>query len=91
MGGQAEQRRDQAAFPETTETRLRDVFAAYERLEIELLQHIAQLRRAGWLEAEGEFAAEPSEHEPTEYHEPVEYHEPTEYNESKVDPRYLLR
>ena len=79
MGGQAEQRRDQAAFPETTETRLRGVFEAYERLERELLQHIAQLRREGWLEAGGEFAAEPSEYEPAEH------------NEGSIDPRYLLR
>jgi hypothetical protein len=81
MGGQAEQRRDQALFPETTETRLKDVFEAYEKLEKELRQHIEQLRLAGWLEAGGEdeLVADPAEYEPTEY------------NEDTIDARYILR
>ena len=86
MGGQAAQRCDEVVFPETTETRLRDVFEAYEKLQRELLQHIEQLRRAGWLRAEGEFdqAADAGEYEPAEYAacEPAEYlgdHNDTRY------------
>ena len=81
MGGQAEQRRDQAVFPETTETRLKDVFEAYAKLEKELRQHIEQLRLAGWLEAGGEdeLVADPAEYEPAEY------------NEDTVDARYMMR
>ncbi len=87
MSGQAEQRRDHAAVPETTETRLRDVFEAYEKLEQERRQHIEQLRLAGWLKVRGEFqlAAGPAEFEPAEYYEPAEY------NEGNINPRYLLR
>jgi len=75
MSGQAEHKRYHAAFSESTETRLRDVFEAFEKLERELLQHIEQLRDAGWLGAENEFA-------------PVI--EPVEYAEDD-DTRYLLR
>jgi hypothetical protein len=79
MSGQAEQRRDHAEFPQTTETRLRDVFAAYEKLETELLQHIAQLRLAGWLRAEDEYVAAPVQRESTEY------------NDGSNGTRYLVR
>ena len=79
MSGQAEQRQDRAAFPETTETRLKDVFAVYEKLERELLQHIAKLRLEGWLEAESAYVAEPAEHESPDY------------DEDNVGTRYLLR
>jgi hypothetical protein len=81
MGGQAEQRRDRAAFPETTETRLKDVFEAFEKLERELLQHIEQLRLAGWLGAGGEceLAADLAEYKPPEC------------NEDTSNTRYLLR
>lgn len=76
MSGQAERKRHHAAFSESSETRLRDVFEAFEKLERQLLQHIEQLRDAGWLGAENEFA-------------PVV--ETVEYAEDDDDTRYLLR
>jgi len=76
MSGQTERKRHHAAFSEGTETRLRDVFEAFEKLERELLRHIEQLRAAGWLGAENEFAPAV---------------EPVEYAEDNDDTRYLLR
>jgi hypothetical protein len=97
MGDGAEQRRIQAAFPQTTETRLKDVFDVYEKLQKELLQHIEQLRSAGWLsaDAEAEPAADPgiyaaSENTQYEPDEPPEF-EPAEYNGSQGDGRYAPR
>ncbi|MGO9702131.1 MAG: hypothetical protein ACLPX7_23040 [Xanthobacteraceae bacterium] len=75
MNGQTERKRYRAAFSESTETRLRDVFEAFDKLERELLQHIGQLRDAGWLGAENESASAV---------EPVEYAD-------NDDTRYLLR
>jgi hypothetical protein len=68
MSGQTGRKRYHAAFSESTETRLRDVFEAFEKLERELLQ-----RDAGWLRAENEFAPAV---EPVEY---VEDNENTRY------------
>lgn len=76
MSGQAERKRYHAAFSESTETRLRDVFEAFEKLQRELLQHIEQLRDAGWLGAENEFAPAV---------------EPVDYAQDNDDTRYLLR
>jgi hypothetical protein len=76
MVGRAEQKQYHSTFSETTETRLKDVFESYEKLERELLQHIEQLRLAGWLEAGNEFEVGA---------------EPAEYSEDGVDTGYLLR
>jgi hypothetical protein len=76
MSAQAERECYHAAFSESTETRLRDVFEAFDKLERELLQHIEQLRDAGWLGAENEFAPAV---------------EPVGYAEEDDDNRYLLR
>jgi hypothetical protein len=76
MSGQTGRKRYHAAFSESTETRLRDVFEAFEKLERELLEHIGQLRDAGWLRAENEFAPAV---------------EPVEYVEDNENTRYLLR
>jgi hypothetical protein len=76
MSSRAEQKHYYSAFSETTETRLRDVFEAYEKLERELLQHIERLRLAGWLGARGEFDVRAG---------------PAEYSEDSIDTRYLLR
>lgn len=76
MIGRAEQKQFYSTFSETTETRLRDVFEAYEKLERDLLQHIEQLRLAGWLEVGSEFEAGA---------------EPAEHSEDGVDTGYLLR
>ncbi len=75
MSAQAERECYHAAFSESAETRLRDVFDAFEKLESELLQHIEQLRDAGWLGAENEFALAV---------------EPVDYAEDNDDTRYLL-
>ncbi len=76
MSAQAERKYYHAAFSESTETRLRDVFEAFDKLERELLQHIEQLRDAGWLGAENEFTSAA---------------EPVDYAEDNDDTGYVLR
>ncbi len=76
MSAQAERKCYDAVFSESTETRLRDVFEAFDRLERELLQHIEQLRDAGWLGAENEFTSAA---------------EPVDYAEDNDDTGYVLR
>ncbi len=76
MSGQAEPQRHHAAFSESTETRLRDVFEAFDKLQRELLQHIEQLRNDGWLGVENEFAPA------------VEL---VEYADDDDNPHYVLR
>ena len=76
MSAQAERKCYDAAFSESTETRLRDVFEAFDKLERELLQHIEQLRDAGWLGAESEFTSAA---------------EPVDYAEDNDDTGYVLR
>jgi hypothetical protein len=76
MSAQAERKFHHAAFSESTETRLRDVFEAFDKLQRELLQHIEQLRDAGWLGADNEFT-------------PVV--EPVDYAEDNDETDYVLR